>query len=401
MKKIGFYNIEFPSKGCFQETSTACTGGAGSSLYDFLTELNLKKYKCTIFSIGDKKQTQEESKGDNLILYRSPTIGALLQNNKKPFKVLPSPNYFRISLNHNFDLIQCWLGFPGSEIPALYYKHKKDVPFVLSIRGAPKVDWGSKKRQLAMKLYVETIYKQAMKECDVIHIPSKGLIEDYPFLKSNDYKIHVIPNGVDYAFYSKDNHEVLTTPYLDDFNRFDKNLLFVGSLVGGKGIKTLIKAFETVLEDDPSIGLIIVGKGPLESYIKERAKQGGYSKNILMTGFISNQDELANIYSYADLFVFPSLSETFGRVVLESMAAGTPCLVSDIGVLMDVIDNGSLGLYAKVNDPESFSNQISEFFEMNDNERRRLEKKGIENAKKHSWRNVARQIEEIYEGLLE
>jgi len=398
---IGFFNIEFPFRFPFTNTSTNLSGGAGHSLVDLITHLDLSQYDCKIFSVGNKKTIQKEVPKNNLGLYRFPTIGSLLQNRNKPFSVLPSLEIFFKSSKFNFDLIHCQLGYPGSELPALYYLQKNDVPFVLSVRGAPKIEWGSKRRQIFMKIYFKTLFSTALERSDIVIIPTKGLLKDYPKLKKCN-NIKVVPNGIDFETFSKYNKWInWKKPPMKGLGKFDNTLLFVGSLVEGKGIKTLLRSFERVLKKFPNTCLVIVGNGPMESNIKDRSKRKEYAEKIFLPGYISEQDKLSQIYSYSDLFVFPSLAETFGRVVLESMAAGTPCLVSDIGALLSVIQDGEFGFSAQRKNPKDFAKKIEYFFEMEENKREQLEKKVVEYARSHSWEDVARQMEDIYEGLLE
>lgn len=397
---IGFYNTAFPAHTPFTKTIPSLSGGDGKSLLDLVTHIDSDKYDCTIISLGNEKNVQVESPNEHLRLYRYPRFGINI-NNMNMLKKIISLQYIFDSLQFSFDLIHCQLGFPGSEIASLNYCRKKEVPLILSIRGAQKINWGSKKRRILMKLYVDTLFSFAIKKSDVIVVPTQGFLDDFPILQSYIDKIHVVPNGVDFEIFSKYNGKKKDmSVYLDGFQQYDNILLFVGNLVEGKGIKTLLDSFEMVLKEYPSTGLIIVGSGPLERLIVETSKRGNYSKKIHLTGFIAEQEKLAKIYSYSDLFVFPSLSETFGRVLLESMAAGTPCLVSNIGALMSVIDNGSVGLYADVNQPANFANEIIRFFEMSETQKNSLSIKGIAYAKQHRWKNVARKMEEIYEALL-
>lgn len=399
--EVGFYNIEFPSRFPFVNTSTNVSGGAGHSLVDLITNLDFSQYDCKIFSVGNKKNTQKEIPKNNLVLYRFPTFGSLIQNKNKPFKVLPSSEIIFQSSKINLDLIHCWLGYPGCEIPALYTKFKRDIPLILSLRSPYKTAGASLKKRMAKNIYVKTILVKLIEESDAIQVPTKGFIEDFPLLKKYKDKIHVVPNGVDFQTFSKYNQkDNFTLKTINGCDKFENNLLFVGSLIPRKGIKTLLDSFELVLKKYPSTCLIIVGKGPLEEFIKNRAKNKNYLENIRLAGYVTNQEKLAKFYSYADLLVFPSLSETFGRVVLESLAAGTPCLVSKIGALMSVIDHGNVGMFAESGNPRDFAKEIIKFFEMDKNTRKQLENKVLKYASSYTWKNVARQIEEIYEELL-
>jgi len=400
-RKIGFLNTGFPSSSLFSQTFPSRTGGDGKSLLDLISNLNKDKYECTILSLGNKNHVQRESPHTGLNLYRYPSFGTILNNEKIFNRIIPPKMIFDIT-EFSFDLIHCHFGYAGCELPALYYKKRKKVPLVLSIRGPQNPRWGPIKRQLLKTIHLNTTFPIVLEKSDAIIVPTKGFLEDFPRLKKYKDKIDVVPNGVDLETFSKykNGNNNLDKKILEGVSEHENVLLFVGSLVERKGIKTLLESFEKVIKNYPDTGLIIVGKGPLETHIRMKAKKGGYIDKLYLTGYISDLEDLAKIFSFSDLFVFPSQAETFGRVVLESMAAGTPCLVSDIGVLMDVIDQGSVGLYGKVNDPISFASKIIEFFEMDEKERKIMENKVVEYAKGYSWEDVAKQMEEIYEKLL-
>jgi len=400
-RKIGFLNTGFPSSSLFPQTLPSSAGGDGKSLLDLISHMNKDKYDFTILSLGNKKLVQQESPQTGLNLFRYPSFGTILNNNKIFSRIIPPNMIFDID-KFSFDLIHCHYGYPGCELPALYCKNKNKIPLLLSIRASQNPNWGSIRRRILKKTQLNTTFLMILEESDVIIIPTKGFLKDFPKLKKYRDKIHVVPNGVDIEIFSRyNNHENLEIKTKDGIPKHEKILLFVGSLVEGKGIKTLLNSFEKVIKKYPDTGLVIVGKGPQEKNIRKRAKNSGYLDKLYMTGYIDNSNRLAKIYSFSDLFVFPSKAETFGRVVLESMAAGTPCLVSDIGVLMDVIDQGSVGLYGEVNNPISFASKILDFFEMNEIERKSMENKVVEYAKGYSWGDVARQMEEIYDELLE
>jgi glycosyltransferase involved in cell wall biosynthesis len=92
---------------------------------------------------------------------------------------------------------------------------------------------------------------------------------------------------------------------------------------------------------------LCVGSGPLEPSLRERAR--GMS-NVTFTGFV-NQSELPRMYGLADIFLMPSLRETWGLVLNEAMAAGLPAVVSaGVGAVPDLITPGETGLVVPVRD---------------------------------------------------
>lgn len=110
-------------------------------------------------------------------------------------------------------------------------------------------------------------------------------------------------------------------------------VLFVGRLIPDKGVKELIEAADLL---EKNITIAIVGSGPLDEYVKKEALK---KKNILSLGKIINE-KLPAYYSAADILVVPSTHEEgFGRVILESLACGTPVIGAMRGAIPDAMDN--------------------------------------------------------------
>lgn len=104
-------------------------------------------------------------------------------------------------------------------------------------------------------------------------------------------------------------------------------MLFVGSLIALKGLNYLLDAWQQLPPTiRASVSLVLVGRGDQEVRLKEQAAQLGL-ENVVFTG-AKQADELRVFYAMSDLFVFPSLMDTWGLVVNEAMAQGTPVLCS-------------------------------------------------------------------------
>ncbi len=109
-------------------------------------------------------------------------------------------------------------------------------------------------------------------------------------------------------------------------------VLFVGRLVSGKGIDELLESSKLW---NKNIKLVIIGSGPMHDQITEFAKS---RRNLNFLGKI-DQNSLSNYYSGADLVLVPSTSEEgFGRVIIESLACGTPVIASKRGAITEAMD---------------------------------------------------------------
>lgn len=129
-----------------------------------------------------------------------------------------------------------------------------------------------------------------------------------------------------------------------------KNFLYVGRLSSEKNLTFLIKKFN----ERPHLHLNIVGFGPLERDLKQIA-----NSNIHFLGAINNKD-LYKVYQENDVFILPSISETWGLVVEEALNNGLPVIVSNKVGCAEEIVNTQNGLIFDVNDYKSFNKCILE-----------------------------------------
>jgi glycosyltransferase involved in cell wall biosynthesis len=114
-------------------------------------------------------------------------------------------------------------------------------------------------------------------------------------------------------------------------------LLYVGRLSWEKNLRLLVQAYRGM--DHRSCHLVIVGDGPARSEMKQELT----GLPVTFTGYLRNE-ELARAYASADLFAFPSCTETFGQVVLEAMASGLPIVGLFSEGVCDLVTHGCTGL---------------------------------------------------------
>jgi glycosyltransferase involved in cell wall biosynthesis len=107
-------------------------------------------------------------------------------------------------------------------------------------------------------------------------------------------------------------------------------ILFAGRLLGWKGVHLAIRAFAIVVAKGKPARLTIVGSGPLRSWLQSMAKVLGIEQHVRWIGQIP-QNELFELYSQMHCFVFPSLHDSSGNVVLEALSFGLPVVCLDIG----------------------------------------------------------------------
>jgi glycosyltransferase involved in cell wall biosynthesis len=132
--------------------------------------------------------------------------------------------------------------------------------------------------------------------------------------------------------------------------------VFVGRLSPEKGVSTLIEAWSML---ESKLPLKIVGDGPMFDELK---KQCGTESNIELLGRKS-ADEMLQIVGDASFLVMPSVwYETFGRVIIESYAVGTPVLVSNMGAMRELVVDGVTGLLFQPGDARDLANKADQMF---------------------------------------
>jgi glycosyltransferase involved in cell wall biosynthesis len=134
-----------------------------------------------------------------------------------------------------------------------------------------------------------------------------------------------------------------------------KVLISVGRMAPEKNLEQVLKVFDSLRFMGNQVKLVMVGDGPLKEQFKQRYPE------IIFPGMLS-QTDLANYYASSDLFVFPSLTETFGNVTLEALASGIPVLAFDCAAARDWVQTDVNGWLIPENKPDEFALKAVEIF---------------------------------------
>jgi glycosyltransferase involved in cell wall biosynthesis len=167
-------------------------------------------------------------------------------------------------------------------------------------------------------------------------------------------------------------------------------LLYVGRLAAEKGIEQIRDA----LNSSPELCLALVGDGPhrtfLENYFRDT--------NTVFTGFLHGES-LAQAYASADLFIFPSTTETLGLVILEAMASGLPVVAGRSGPTCEQIEDGVTGVLFDADRPGALAEAITSLSEPG--MRERISSNAYAAAGQVSWKEPSEQLLGYYEDVLQ
>lgn len=165
---------------------------------------------------------------------------------------------------------------------------------------------------------------------------------------------------------------------------------YVGRLAAEKNLAELLQAWRAV-PADARLRLVLVGDGPLRPALEAAA-----DRRVIFAGYRQGED-LARHYAAADLFVFPSRTDTFGNVLLEAMASGLPAIAFDVPGPRDIIQHQRTGLI--VAEPGAAALAAALLQAAGEPERRMWSAAARRHAEGQSWFHILERVREQYHYL--
>lgn len=172
----------------------------------------------------------------------------------------------------------------------------------------------------------------------------------------------------------------------------DPVALYAGRLVKEKDIETLLEAHHILRERKVAHKLVFVGDGPMRRQIEKSVP------DAVLTGHLEG-DRLSRAYASADLFVFPSTTESFGNVVLEAAASGLPAVGAREGGIANLINHGETGILTTPRDARDLAAGMEALIE-DQSLRNSLAAGAMESAAQKSWKEINYRLIDRYEELI-
>ncbi|MEQ8173711.1 MAG: glycosyltransferase family 4 protein [Syntrophomonadaceae bacterium] len=230
--------------------------------------------------------------------------------------------------------------------------------------------------------------------CDHIVVPSPE-IKDVLLAGEVQSPISVIPTGVSLEKFTGGDPNWLREQFNIPYDK--KILLFVGRLTKEKNLEFLIRAFQDIHHKVPDTVLVLTARGPLEQNLKELSEVLGVREEVIFTGALPFET-LVHAYHSADLFVFSSMTETQGLVLLEAMACGLPVVAVRASGVQDMVDDEVDGLLTECR-IDKFSEAVCRVLGSRDTYEK-LKANSYKKADKLSSTNMAKRLEELYLELM-
>lgn len=217
--------------------------------------------------------------------------------------------------------------------------------------------------------------------CRKIYVPSMSTLD---YLRDRGFSnLEVWSRGVDVSRFHPDvDRDAVLRRAGANPDKF--SLLYVGRLAPEKSVDVLVEAYEKLpARLKGQTELILAGDGPL---YKEMAETYKDRTDMRFLGFVEGR-ELADLFAAADLFVFPSATETFGNVVLEAMASGTAVIGAKAGGVQDTVRHMENGWLCPVGDSSAFADAITTLLD-NGDLRRQISAAGREYSTLQTWDSI-------------
>ncbi len=335
-------------------------GGVASHLYNLSKQLRKKGYEILVLTYPHDKIRDI----DDIKVLHAPTI------NVKGFRGLiftltGTKKLVEIVKKENADIIHAHYIFPPGFI-ALMASMVTKKPYYVTVHGSDAFI-------LSSMSILKPIFHLILKNASKVLVVSRKLKDRIMELGIPSEKVMISYNIVDIETFNPH----LKTSFRKEIGINEKEdlILFVGNLVPQKGVEYLLRAKNLMKS---KTYLVIVGGGPLLKKLKKMVKDENI-KDVIFTG---PRRDINNIMAASDIVVLPSVSESWGIVLLEAMAMGKPIVATRVGGIPELVDE-DVGILVKPRDPHALASALEEL--LSDKEKRELlGKNGLKRAMRFS-----------------
>ena len=232
----------------------------------------------------------------------------------------------------------------------------------------------------------------SINKSDAVTSVSQSLKDDTLRLFDIKNEIDVVPNFIDFS-----RHKTHFTDCQRDImaNENEKIITHISNFRKVKQIPDVIKVFYNIQKQIPA-KLMMVGEGPERVEAEQLCESLGITDKVV---FFGNSNEIDKILCFSDLFLLPSVTESFGLAALEAMASGVPVISSNTGGIPEVNIDGVSGFLSNVNDVEDMSKNAIHILS-DTNRLKEFKERAKEESKKFDISNIVPKYEAIYKRTL-
>ncbi|HEX9876074.1 MAG TPA: glycosyltransferase family 4 protein [Gammaproteobacteria bacterium] len=341
--RVLMLNYEYPPLG----------GGAASATYHTAKDLARLGWEVVVLTSGAPNLPEIEH-CDGVELHRVRSFRHCIHD----AGVLGAASYLffarlrlqRLLKEREFDLAHFYFALPTGMLSA-YWRARTGKPYIVSLRGSdvPNYDNNSRLLRMLHRLLLRT-NARILRNAHAVVANSEALralaLESFP-----EQRIDVITNGVCLSEFR---------PPIRREPRSTVSAICVARLIKRKGAEDAMRAMK--LMKNQSLRLDLVGLGPRESKMRALADELGIADRVVFRGHLKGED-LARAYQEADIFLLPSLSESFSMALLEGMASGLPVVATKVGGIPELVEDGANGFLVPCGDPERLAAALDRLVE--------------------------------------
>ncbi len=379
--KILFINYEFPPLG----------GGGGTTSKYLAKALVEQGQEVKVLTAGFKNLSQKEVvDGYEIIRVKCKRKIESQCSQREMFSFVFNAIRPMLEIIDNWkpDIVHIFFALPTGPLGYIAKKFR-NVPYIIYLLGADVPGFLANEMDWEHKL-LNGVSQQIWSKANGVVANSYGLAKlgNKTF---SDIPIKVITNGINLNDFNKARN-----------NKIDGklNLLFIGRLVPQKGLLTLLKSIDILVNKkaQKNIKLKVIGEGSerkiAEQYIINKKIKG----NIEFLGWVK-LEELNNFYNSVDIFVLPSTFEGMPSVVLQAMACGLPVVSTKVFGSEDLIKDGQNGYLVDIGDFNMIAEKIYYLF----NNKNRIIQMGDESLRivqEYNWENIAKKFIDYYKNSI-
>lgn len=229
------------------------------------------------------------------------------------------------------------------------------------------------------KLKVKDTIRSFYNQCDTVYVPSRCMMQELAEEGVRTDVMKLWERGIDRELFSPLKRDEGLMRLIT--GNGDPCILFVSRLVWEKNLQTMIDLYNLIQQCGLKYNLIVVGNGTARKAVEKQMPKAYFLGHL-------DQNQLATVYASSDVFFFPSVTETFGNVVLEAMASGLPCVIAGSGGSKDFISHGINGYHCSAYNAADYLDKIRSVLD-NPELAQQFSEKGVQQSKKYIWENLA------------
>lgn len=388
MKKILIFSLSYYPK---------FIGGAEVAIKEITDRINPLEYQFDMVTICFDSSLPKVEKIGNVNVHRvgftlnnvdiSDTFKFPLSLNKYFFVILGFLKALSLQSKNNYDGIWSMIASYNSFAAVLFKIFNPKVPYLLTLQEGDPISYIKSKVK-----FIYPMFAQIFKRADHIQVISNYLAD---YAKEMGYKgeISLVPNGVDFAYFSNKKQETITK-IQNEFHKKENDfwLITASRLVNKNAIDDVINALTFLPQN---VKFLILGTGPDSQKLETLVDELEVADRVYFVGHIEHEVMPAYLHA-SDCFIRPSRSEGFGNSFIEAMACDIPVIGTSEGGIVDFLFNQRTGLVCGTNDSNDIAHKVMIYINNID-----LKEEVIDNARemvkeKYDWNIVTDSMRKVF-----